>query len=475
MKACVALVTALLASAAWAGPMMPPGPSPESSFAGVWRFIGAENAPWAGARKLAKKDAPLLEYAIDFEPSEVKGPAPLACKGAKFQSGVTYQGEMFGGRLADGGAKRLALTNPGVTTLRVTCGARVRDFYVDDQADMKMADGNVIYTLERPTGMDTEQYSAGFSGPSFDCTKAKTQGEKLICTDAGLAASDKKLGEAYRALKATLSAESFATFQAGQRAWLAFTMKSCGADAPSPDAGSVTDCLKTEYDGRIELLETAKVARSGPLTIEPRLRFRTRATPSTEESDITPQMLGGPEANAFNAFIARTLRSDRWRMDDKTLFQYGDDVNGMKLHAHRFYSIDRFDPRIVSLEVSTSDYVGGHDEERSDRSFTWNVRAGHPVSLDDVFAKGADWKKFLLDVCTRYLRREIDHDGVPGNLAASDLPKQIADGANWSWGRDAATVTFAVFMDSGMPVNTYSASVPYKVLKPYMKPDAPVL
>ena len=61
---------------------------------------------------------------------------------------------------------------------------------------------NVIYTLERPTGMDTEQYSAGFSGPSFDCTKAKTQGEKLICADAGLAASDKKLAAAYRALGA---------------------------------------------------------------------------------------------------------------------------------------------------------------------------------------------------------------------------------------------------------------------------------
>ncbi len=116
-----------------------------------------------------------------------------------------------------------------------------------------MADGDVVYTLERPTGMDTERYAAGFSGPSFDCTKAKTAGEKLICTDAGLAAADKKLGAAYRALKASLSAESFATFQAGQRAWIAYTMKSCGADAPSADAGSATECLKTAYDSRAEL------------------------------------------------------------------------------------------------------------------------------------------------------------------------------------------------------------------------------
>jgi hypothetical protein len=135
--------------------------------------------------------------------------------------------------------------------------------------------------------------------------------------------------------------------------------------------------LKTEYDSRADLLESAKVARSGSLTIEPRLRFRTRATPATEESDIYPQMSGGPEANAFNAFIA-SVWTFRWRMDIKTLFRYGDDVNGAKLHAHRFYSVKRFDGRTVTLNVSTSDFVGGRDEERDGQTFTWDLRAGRP-------------------------------------------------------------------------------------------------
>ena len=358
--------------------MMPPGPSPEAGLAGVWRFVGAEMAPWTKPRKLARKDAPLLEYAIDFETSEVKGPPPLACKTAKYQSGVTYQSEMFAGKLSDAGAKKLAFGNSEVTTFRLTCGS-AKDFYVDDHGDMKFADGDVIYTLERPTGMDTEQYTAGFSGPSFDCTKAKTAGEKLICTDAGLAAADKKLAAAYRALKGSLSAENFATFQSGQRAWIAYTMKSCGADAPSADAGSVTECMKTAYDNRTELLESAKVVRAGALTIEPRLRFRTRAAPETEESDIYPQMRGGPEADAFNAFIAQALKLHRWRMDDKTLFRYGDDTGGAPLHAHRSYSVDRFDARIVKLSITTSDFVGGRDEEIGTRTLTWDMRAGRAI------------------------------------------------------------------------------------------------
>jgi uncharacterized protein len=382
MKAYVAFAVTVLASSAWAGPMMPQGPSPESGLAGVWRFVGAETAPWAKPRKLAKNDAPLLEYAIDFETSAVKGPPPLACKAAKYQSGVTYQDELFAGRLGQDSSVRantLALGNSEVSSFRVTCGTAMRDYYVDDHGDMKMADGDVIYTLERPTGMDTERHTAGFSGPSFDCTRAKTTGEKLICTDAGLAASDKKLGAAYRALKASLSAENFATFQAGQRAWIVYTMKSCGADAPSPDAGSVTECLKTEYDSRTKLLEGAKVARLGPLTIEPRLRFRTRTTPETEESDITPQMRGGPEADAFNAFIARALKLDRWRMDDKTLFRYGRDVNGAALHAHRSYAVDHFDAHIVRLSIFTSDFVGGRDEETGSTTLTWDMRAGRAL------------------------------------------------------------------------------------------------
>jgi uncharacterized protein len=382
MKALIAIAAALFATSTLAGPMMPPGPSPEAGLKGVWRFIAAEIGPWAKPRKLAKADAPLLEFAVDFEEGEVKGPPPLSCRSAKYQSGIAYHDEAFGGRLAadkDGlFAKKLAVTNPELSTFRVTCGATVRDYYLDDHADMKMADGDVVYTLERPTGMDIEQYKAGFSGPSFDCTKAKTAGEKLICGDAGLAASDKKLATAYGALKKSLSPESFASFQSGQRAWIAYAMKSCGADAPGSDKGTVTECLKDEYDSRAELLGSVKVYRAGALTIEPRLRLRTRANPSTEESDIVPQMQGGPQADAFNAFIATALKLDRWRMDDKALFRYGDDVNGQKLHAHRFYSVDHFDARTVTLSISTSDFVGGRDEETGNTTLTWDMRANRP-------------------------------------------------------------------------------------------------
>jgi len=479
MKSLPALAAILFATSALAGPMMPVGTSPDVGFAGVWRIIAAKSAPWVRPRTLAKADAPLLEFAVDFENGVVKGPAPLGCAQAKYSSGVTYRDELFGGRLAgsDAGAKVLSLSQP--TTYRVVCGAAVHDYYMDEHADIVMAEGDVIYTLERPTGVDPEQYKAGFSGPSFDCTAAKTTAEQLICSDAALAASDKKLGAAWRAIKGSVSGDSFATFAGAQRAWIANVTKRCGADVAMPvsegEKSPITECLNTEYDERAQLLEGVKVARSGALVLEPRMRFRVRAKPDTEETDIAPHMSGGPQANAFNAYIARTLHLDRWRMDDKTVFRYGDDAGDMKLHAERFYSVDRFDGRVLALAIGTSDFVGGHDEESGGFTVNWDLATSKPIGFEDVFAKGADWTRFAAKFCLGDLGRQTRAEDKPADLDIADVTKQVSAVGNWLWGKTAATVLFTVFMNSGMPAEGYSVRIPYRTLKPFMKPDAPVL
>jgi uncharacterized protein YecT (DUF1311 family) len=382
----VAALAMLLFAAGAQAQMMPPGLSPEAGFAGVWRVIGAKSAPWATPRKLTKVGAPLLEYAVDFEDNVVKGPAPLACPHARYASGDTYPVHLFGGRLAldkDGAVlKAVDLAWGGTSTYRVLCGGAVRDYYMGADADLVLANGDVIYTLERPTGMDPEQYKSGFSGPGFDCVRAKTTRDRLVCGDAALSKSDAKLNAAYRALKAAETPPSFASVQSGQRAWLAYVMKSCGADGAMPqavgDRTPMIECLNTAYGDRADLFGGLKVVQSGGLAIEPRLRFRTGANPDTEESDIYPWMRGGPQADAFNAFIAKALKFDKWRMDDKSLFRYGNDVNGMKLHARRFYSVERFDGRTVVLDIETSDFVGGHDEEHAASTLNWDLMKAQP-------------------------------------------------------------------------------------------------
>ena len=474
------LIAVFFPSAAAAGPMLPAGPEPEAGFAGVWRVIGAEVAPWTKPRRLTRKDAPLLEFAVDFVVGEAKGPAPLACKRAKYSSGVTYQGEAFGGALANDKDRRLAKTlhlgEYQLSTYRVVCGKEVLDFYFDENADLVTLQGDIVYTLERPTGMDPQQYRAGYSGPSFDCTTAKTTGKRLICIDAALSKFDKKLGEAYTALKRELSSAGFATFRSAQRAWLAYAMESCGANVPMPetfgDRNVITECMNIAFADRVNLFDALKVERAGTLVLEPHIRFRADAENRVEESDIYPWMTGGPQAATFNALIFKTMRLDRWRTDDKDVFRL-DDIGEMRLFGRRTYTAVRLDARIVSLQISTDDFTGANRDILGQRSFTWDLAKARLIMLDDVFAASKDWKAFVTARCREELRKQFSERNA-ADLDDSETAATLADSGNWLWGANQATVVFLIGTLSGMTGGEFDVDLPLRTLKPYFKTDAPV-
>ena len=294
-------------------------------------------------------------------------------------------------------AKKLHLGEYQLSTYRVVCGNEVLDFYFDKNADLVTLQGDIVYTLERPTGLDPQQYKAGYSGPSFDCTTAKTTGERLICIDAALSKSDKKLGEAYAALKRELSPASFATFQSAQHAWLAYVMESCGANVPMPetfgDRNVITECLNIAFADRVNLFDGLRAERAGRLVLEPRIRFRADTENHVEESDVYPWMTGGPQAAVFNAFIFKTMRLDRWRTDDKDAFRL-DDVGEMRLFARRVYTAVRFDGRVVSFH-STDDFTGGNHDILGQRSFIWDLAKARLITLDEMFAANDDWNAFV--------------------------------------------------------------------------------
>ena len=62
--------------------------------------------------------------------------------------------------------------------------------------------------------------AAAADGPTFDCAKAQGEVEKLICSDAALAALDRKLAEAYKAASAKATGKMLSTLKAEQRGWV---------------------------------------------------------------------------------------------------------------------------------------------------------------------------------------------------------------------------------------------------------------
>lgn len=461
-----------------AAQFMKPGPTPESGFAGTWRVTAAETAPWEPVAK-AKPGKPLLEYAVKFSDGEAKGPPALACVHATFSSGVTAPDDLFDGRLkSTRAASKLALTDAAITTFRVVCDGRTRDYYIDANANLKTYEGGVIYTLERPTGMEIARYEPGYSGPSFDCAKAISAGEHAICWDATLSSTDRRLNAAFRRLKTTETPASFLTVQTAQRAWLNYVTRRCRAGGPllgdTGEQQTVTLCLTDQYTDRADQLESSGVLKAGALALESRMSLFTRSRPDTLESDIYPWMTGGREADAFNAYVAKTLKLGQRRMDDKDLFPFGDDVADMKLSAQRTYHVQRFDDRIVSVQIQTFDYTGGAHEVIGESSLNWDVKHARAFTLKDVFDDATPWRKFATDFCLRDLHDQFAAEQAP-DPDRSAVESVVGDDANWLWGTDGATVHFSVYTVASFSGGEFDVDIPYTELDTYLRPDAKAL
>jgi len=84
---------------------------------------------------------------------------------------------------------------------------------------------------------------------SFDCAKASTKLEKLICSDKELNALDDALGKAYK--KALNVATNRDALKNGQKEWLRTTLRPCDIDKA---------CLVPAYNNRIAALDQRQEA-----------------------------------------------------------------------------------------------------------------------------------------------------------------------------------------------------------------------
>lgn len=89
---------------------------------------------------------------------------------------------------------------------------------------------------------------ASAATPSFDCTKAHSAAEQLVCQDAGLAALDNELAALYPKAMSQLSAEQQKTEKGMQRGWLK-GRNECWKESDS------RQCVEESYQTRITELQ----------------------------------------------------------------------------------------------------------------------------------------------------------------------------------------------------------------------------
>lgn len=121
--------------------------------------------------------------------------------------------------------------------------------------------------------------------PTYDCAKASTAADRLICADAELARLDGELGAALRTRKAQVATAGQADFAAAQLNWIRDRNLRCGLsgkiDASDELLAASKSCMLRAIQERIHFLSSiAKPSSAGaPLHLS--------AAPSSEPSQMT--------------------------------------------------------------------------------------------------------------------------------------------------------------------------------------------
>lgn len=95
----------------------------------------------------------------------------------------------------------------------------------------------------------------GDLNPSFDCYKATTTPEKVLCSHGGAARADAVLGQAYREIRSKISKPDRDVLRQSQRNWIKFRDDVCVVDAAYERLDDVTyeafaRCLERETQNR---------------------------------------------------------------------------------------------------------------------------------------------------------------------------------------------------------------------------------
>ena len=134
---------------------------------------------------------------------------------------------------------------------------------------------------------------------SFDCSRAQTKVEKLICSDAELSKLDEDLAIAY---KTALKASDFPTslrLQSNQKQWL-----------KKRDDCTAERCVKNSYEARLSSLENSINSKQAGIENSPELAQKTGASNQkicTEVSDTLLRISKLPPQHYVDPFYVDSI------------------------------------------------------------------------------------------------------------------------------------------------------------------------
>ena len=164
---------------------------------------------------------------------------------------------------------------------------------------------------------------ASAATPSFDCTKAHSAAEQLVCQDAGLAALDNELAALYPKAMSQLSAEQQKTEKAMQRGWIK-GRNECWKESDS------RQCVEESYQLRITELQIKGAQLRVPSPVDYQcdggIRLSTYFYIEAKRPAAVINLSEGAQQSQVLAFEAPSASGARYEGQNLTLLTKGNEA-----------------------------------------------------------------------------------------------------------------------------------------------------
>ena len=297
---------------------------------------------------------------------------------------------------------------------------------------------------------------------AFDCAKAGTETEKLICSDNGLKQADDDLGAAWRRVRGLVDEAEFKTLRQNQRAWLKTRGARCGYGSDTERVA----CLLQQTTQRTLII--AAKAKTGPGPGADMVPFaRAQAGSRTAyEVEIAGVRFADPAATgevSFNKAVDDLVSQAPFteKIDFETAGQ---------LSYNQSITLEYAAPNLVSALVQTWRYDGGAHGNYVFSAINISPDAG-ALTYDKLFSPEA--KAELADACEDRLYGH-GTDRAVGKAQFKEMffpePEKtvltaIGNLSAWTFGADGARVHFSPYELAPYAAGSFECRLPLDLLR----------
>ncbi|HYD05813.1 MAG TPA: DUF3298 domain-containing protein [Reyranella sp.] len=300
--------------------------------------------------------------------------------------------------------------------------------------------------------------------PSFDCAKASTPVERVICGSTKLAAADRELATVYGDLAGKLSGTAKDHLLQDQIGWLRNRTKACTGETEA-----ITRCLGYRYGQRIATLKAVGEG-SYPFVSEQAIVDAGQRKAIRYEIDARyPRFDGRADFRDINQYFVRVTSVGA---QDAIPGRDVDEARPQIWTYEQGFELFRPGPDAVSVLVTSYIFTGGAHGSTNLGATLVDLRSGKRVDPFEVFAPGSPWQATLTEIARADLKKQfIERPGFDDALQPDKFDPLLNQTDRYLFKAGALELIFNQYDVGPYAAGQYKVTIPYERLAKLFRPD----